>query len=104
MLDTFTFDMFEPLIGQKFQLTLPDSQVIDVELVDVEELPTGRKRRNAPESTRRKPFSLFFRGQPLLPQAMYPILHERIGPEPVQIFIVPVGQVEAGYEYEAIFT
>jgi hypothetical protein len=104
MLDKLTFEVMEPLIGQKFILTLPDSQTVDLELTDVEELPTGRKRRNAPTVSRRKPFSLFFRGQPLLPQAMYPLSHAILGDEPIEIFIVPVGEIEGGYEYEAVFT
>jgi hypothetical protein len=103
MLDKLTLETFEPLVGQKFKLTLPDAQVVELELVDVEELPVGRKRRNAPAPLR-KAFSIFFTGQPLLPQAMYPIEHEAFGSGPLQIFIVPVGQVDGGFEYEAVST
>ena len=103
MLDELTLEVFEPVIGQKFEVTLPDSEIVNFELVDVEELPTGRRRRNAP-APRRKPFSLFFTGPVLLPQSMYPIRHEVLGAEPVQIFIVPVGEADGGYEYEAVFT
>lgn len=103
MLDTLTLDTFEPLIGQKFKITLSDSQVVDFELVDVEELPIGRRRRNAPE-LKRKPFSLFFVGEPRLEQAMYPMAHQVFGDEPLSIFIVPVAKVEGGFEYEAVFT
>jgi hypothetical protein len=35
---------------------------------------------------------------------MYPIRHEVLGAEPVAIFIVPLGEVDGGYEYEAVFT
>ncbi len=104
MLETLTLDMFEPLIGQKFILTTPDSQTLDLELIDVEELPTGRKRRNAPSVPRRTPFSLFFSGQVLLPQSMYPMSHAVLGDTPQEIFIVPVGELEGGFEYEAVFT
>jgi len=103
MLDQLTLDAFEPVIGQKFEVTLPDSEIVNFELVDVEELPTGRRRRNAP-ALRRKPFSIFFNGPVLVPQSMYPIRHEVLGAEPVQIFIVPVGEADGGYEYEAVFT
>jgi len=103
MLDKLTLETFEPLIGHKFTVTLPDTDPVEFELVDVEELPTGRTRRNAPEP-RRKPFSVFFTGQPLLPQAIYPIHHDALGASPLDIFIVPVGKVEGGYEYEAVFT
>lgn len=103
MLETLTLESFEPLIGQPFKLTLPDAQQLEFKLVDVEEFPTGRRRRNAPEP-RRKPFSIFFTGQPLLPQSIYPMQHDAFGAEPLTIFIVPVGEVEGGYEYEAVFT
>ena len=103
MLDKLTLETFEPLIGQKFTVTVPDTDPVEFELVEVEELPTGRKRRNAPEP-RRKPFSIFFTGQPLLPQAIYSIQHDALGESPLTIFIVPVGAVEGGYEYEAVFT
>lgn len=104
MLDKVTLETFEPLIGQTFKLHLPDATVVDVRLSDVEELPTGtRKRRNAPEP-KRKPFSLFFTAEPRLSQAMYPVEHEVLGPEPVGIFLVPIAEVDGGFEYEAVFT
>jgi hypothetical protein len=103
MLDKVTFESFEPLIGQKFKLTLPDSEVVDFELVDVEELPIGRRRRNAPE-LKRKPFSVFFKGPTHLPQAMYPMQHDFFGNAPLSIFIVPIGPLNDGFEYEAVFT
>jgi hypothetical protein len=104
MLDKLTLTDFEPLIGQKFTVTLPDAQTSEFELTDVEELPTGRRRRRQAEVPRRTPFSLFFTGPILLEQSMYPLTHATLGTEPMAIFIVPVGQIEGGYEYEAIFT
>jgi hypothetical protein len=103
MLETLTHESFEPLIGQAFKLTLPDAQVLEFKLSDVEELPIGRRRRNAPE-LKRKPFSIFFIGRALLPQAIYPMHHDALGTEPLEIFIVPLGEAEDGYEYEAVFT
>lgn len=104
MLDKLTIDLFTPVIGQKFKVTIPDGTQVDFILEDAEELPVGRRRRNAPE-LRRKPFSLFFTGPgPLLPQAMYPMQHEVLGDEPAHIFIVPLAEVDGGYEYEAVFT
>jgi hypothetical protein len=102
MLDKLTHEMFEPHIGETFVLTLDASESIDLKLVDVEEIPTGRRRRNAPEPKRR-PFSIFFTAQPRLSQAMYPITHPVLGGTQ-EIFIVPVGEVDGGYEYEAVFT
>ena len=102
MLENLTHEMFEPHIGETFVLTLDASEKMDLKLVDVEELPIGRRRRNAPE-LRRKPFSLFFTAALRLPQAMYPITHPVLGGTE-EIFIVPVGEVDGGYEYEAVFT
>ena len=97
---------FEPLIGQKFTLTTPDAQTVDLSLVDVAELPAParRGRKPLPETVRREPFSIYFTAAPLLPQATYPIANEALGAEPLPIFIVPIGKADEGYEYEAVFT
>lgn len=103
MLEKLTHEMFEPLIGQKFQVTAPDHESLEFELVDVEPLPTPRRRSRRAETPKRAPFSLFFVGPVLLPQAMYSFQHETFGPEPMSIFVVPVARTEAGFEYEAVF-
>src|SRR5215218_4284386 len=94
MLDKISREDFEPLIGQKFVLTAAEGETFDFSLVDVVELPPprslGRGRQPVPETVRRAPFSLFFRGQPLLPQATYAIQNDALGAEPISIFIVPV--------------
>lgn len=104
MLDQLTHESFDPLVGQTFKVT-HDGQTLDFELVEVEPLPVGgrRSRRAQPK---RLPFALFFTAQLLLPQATYSMQHDAFGPEPLPIFIVPVGEVEGdkGYEYEAVFT
>jgi hypothetical protein len=48
-------------------------------------------------------FSLLFRGplQPLLPQRIYPVEHERLGR--FDLFIVPVRRDTHGLYYEAVF-
>lgn len=105
MLETLTYEMFEPLVGQKFTLTNGE-ETHAFELTFVEPLPIPRRKSrkpNAPE--KRAPFSIFFTGEPLLPQAMYPLQNDAFGSEPMTIFIVPVGEAEGGgYEYEAVFT
>lgn len=105
MLEKLTHEMFEPLVGQTFTLTNAE-QTFAFELTDVEQFPVPRRRsRQTAAPTRRAPFSLFFVGEPLLPQAMYPLQHNAFGSEPMSIFIVPVGEAEGGgYEYEAVFT
>lgn len=108
MLETLTRETFEPLIGEKFTLTLPDERTFDFALVDVVELPAARRagrRAAAAPPPRRVPFSIYFTAEPLLPQAMYPMQHDALGKEPLRIFIVPIGQADGGgYEYEAVFT
>jgi hypothetical protein len=48
-------------------------------------------------------FSLLFRGprQPLLPQRIYPVEHDRLGR--FDLFIVPVKRDAQGLYYEAVF-
>ena len=48
-------------------------------------------------------FSLLFRGplQPLLPQQIYPVEHDRLGR--FDLFIVPVKRDAHGLYYEAVF-
>ena len=102
MLDGLTHQTFEPLIGQKFKVTA--GETFEFELVDVEQLPVGRRSRRA-APLKRAPFSIFFVGQPLLPQAIYEFQHDALGSAPLKIFIVPVGEAQGGgYEYEAVFT
>lgn len=103
MLDKVTHETFEPLIGQRFTLSHEDQQYA-FELTDVEQLPVARRRSRRATEPRRASFSLFFIGEPLLPQAIYPMRHEALGADPMSIFIVPVGEIEGGYEYEAVFT
>ncbi|HWT91704.1 MAG TPA: hypothetical protein VN238_01810 [Solirubrobacteraceae bacterium] len=52
----------------------------------------------------REAYVLTFQGPaaPYLPQGTYRLVHDRLGPQ--EIFIVPVAQSDAGYEYEANFT
>ena len=105
MLDTVTHETFEPLIGQKFILSTPEQTEHPFELTYVEQLPVPRRRSRTPAAPRRAPFSIFFVGELLLPQAIYPMRHDSFGSEPLNIFIVPLGQAEGGgYEYEAVFT
>ena len=104
MLDKLTHESFEPLIGQNFKLSVPDREY-EFRLVDVEQLPVEtRKRSNAAPARKRVPFSLFFVGEPLLPQGIYSMQHEAFGSAALQIFIVPVSKAEGGYRYEAVFS
>jgi hypothetical protein len=96
MLDKLTIDDFANL-KTGFRIHTPD-QALDAELVDRRELAdadTGESRR--------RPFSIVFRGPmtPVLAQRIYDIEHSGLGRVP--IFLVPVGPDGEGMRYEAVF-
>jgi hypothetical protein len=66
----------------------------DLELVEVSELKV---------TSRQQAFSIVFLGpgDKLMPQHIYRLQHEALGE--VDLFLVPVGSKEQGYEYEAVF-
>jgi len=85
---------FAMALHTKFGLRQDVPQPIELELVHVSDL------QSAP---RQEIFSILFRG-PLetpLPQRIYQLEHAQLGM--VELFIVPVGMNEQGYEYEAVF-
>jgi Domain of unknown function (DUF6916) len=86
---------FEPLSGGVFRLRT-DAQDIELTLMHVGHLGDSGREGGA--------FSLLFRSAkgPFLPQAIYPIAHPALGT--LEIFIVPIGPVDGGNGYEAIFT
>lgn len=77
-----------------FRLTTKDSRILELELVSVSGLIETERQRN---------FSVIFRGPLDRPvgQGTYRIEHDNL--ESVDLFIVPVGRTEQGFEYEAVF-
>jgi hypothetical protein len=104
MLGQLTHDDFAPLRHQRFQIQVGDDVTLDVELIRVEPLGGEDPQRYRRDPTRRRPFSLLFRGPrtPVLSQRIYPVEHPQLGT--LDIFLVPVGPIEDGMGYEAIFT
>lgn len=96
MLDKLTVEDFSRLLQQPFRLTSAEG-AFELVLVSAE-------ARGRPVGGGRQPFSLLFRGprQPVLPQAIHPLVHDALGT--LEIFIVPVGANADGVEYEAIFS
>jgi hypothetical protein len=98
VLSELTHATFAEELGSPFQLDWGAAKPLKLELVEATEL--------APASVgmRRTPFSLLFRGprQPVLPQKIYPLDHNRLGR--LEIFIVPLGPDGEGMRYEAVFT
>lgn len=100
MPDVLTADHFRPAVGQAFTLDGSQGGDLVLELAGVRALAD----ETAPDPDRRAPFALDFRGppDPVLPQAIYRLRNDGLGP--LDIFIVPVGRDDGGTDYEAIFT
>jgi hypothetical protein len=94
-LEDLTLAVFEPLVGDTFALDAGAGASIDLVLAAA--APAGERPGG------RAPFSLLFDGppRPLLPQAIYPLTHAKLGA--LEIFIVPLGQDAEATRYEAIF-
>ena len=71
---------------------------LELELTEVKGYLGG-----ANEQTGMERFSVFFDGpgDQVLRQAIYPLEHEAMGA--FELFLVPVGKTERGYQYEAVF-
>jgi hypothetical protein len=109
-LETLTAEDFRDIKGSWFQLTIdhPEKErhvAFQLELVDVTQVADG------PSGTFRRPFAVLFHGpmQPVLPQAIYRLEHDKLGA--LELFIVPVGPEEpsdpgqrpTAMRYEAVF-
>jgi hypothetical protein len=97
MLDQLTIESFEPHVGTSFWLR-NNGQKIELRLTRaarVMESEAARLNRTA--------FSLFFLGPVLLPQQIYRLTHDGF-PEPLDLFLVPIGKDAGGFNYEAVFT
>jgi hypothetical protein len=98
VLDALTVGVFAPHVGEVFVLDHEQAGRLDLELLEARAVGGDR-----PPGDGREPFSLLFRGpvEPLLPQRIYRLEHDVVGP--LEIFIVPVARDAAGTHYEAIF-
>jgi hypothetical protein len=97
MLDQLTIESFEPHVGTSFWLR-NNTQKVELRLTraaPVMESEAARLHRTA--------FSLYFLGPVLLPQQIYQLTHDGF-PEPLDLFLVPIGKGANGFNYEAVFT
>jgi hypothetical protein len=94
-MDRKTLDDFSPLVGRAFEVDFGPERVSLV-LVEATELAS-------PSAAPRSSFSLLFQGppDPFLDQRTYSMTEESLGT--LEIFLVPVGRVEQGFLYEAVF-
>ncbi|HEV7376753.1 MAG TPA: hypothetical protein VGN95_18710 [Pyrinomonadaceae bacterium] len=94
MLETLNLASFSEHLNTKFRIHPDDSTVVETELIEaVDDESTPSQER----------FSLIFRGphQPYLAQSLYRIEHDKMGT--LNLFLVPVGKNEDGFEYQAVF-
>jgi len=97
MLDNLTIDDFLPLVGSSFWLYHGEHKV-EMRLTKaaaVMESEAARLKRTA--------FSLFFLAPLVVPQGIHRLKHEAFS-EPLDIFVVPIGQDPNGFTHEAVFT
>jgi hypothetical protein len=99
--DLLTLGDFSPLVGETFRVHVDDGRESAFVLVEAKSLATPGA---APNPRRvREPFSLLFHGpgDVRLPQRIYRLEHRALGSR--EVFLVPVGVRDGGYDYEAIF-
>ena len=94
-LQDLTHEHFGGVVGTTFRADL-DGSVVELQLTQADRAPGEARPDNA--------FSLLFKGppDPFLPQGIRELVHDELGSH--AIFLVPVGQSEDGYLYEAVFT
>jgi hypothetical protein len=96
MLQDLSHSSFEEQLNTPFRIHFGGEAPLEVVLYEVR----LHEPHNGP---RKQPYSVYFRGarQPVLPQAIYRVEHEQIGP--MEIFLVPIGPDAHGMRYEAVF-
>lgn len=97
MLDQLTLETFQPLVGSSFWIHT-EGRKIELRLISAKKVMESVAARLP-----RTPFSLFFLAPLLLQQQIFHLTHEAFA-EPLDIFLVPIGQEPNGYSYEAVFT
>jgi hypothetical protein len=98
MLETFTKETFAAHLNTKVRVQVEEGDELELELVEA----TGDDFESAKERGQLR-FSALFRGprDRFLIQRIYLMEHDELGT--FEIFLVPVGQNESGFTYEAAF-
>ena len=93
MIETFTEATFLELLNTRFRIHPESADPLDLELVGVTPLSSARQVQ----------FSILFQGPSnvFLPQSIYPVAHDQLGE--FNLFLVPVGKNQSGFQYEAVF-
>jgi hypothetical protein len=94
--ELLTFDQFNDKIGHAFTLDEAGAPAVALTLTEASAL---KNYANA----KREPFSLMFtsQGDFILPQRMYALRHEVLGP--LSIFLVPLNHQGGITTYQAVF-
>ena len=90
---------FTPLVGDSFELRLPEGAGLRLLLLEARDL--GPRPLGPPGD---RSFSLIFRSDSRsdLPQAIYALGHPKLGD--LELFLVPIGpDPEGGMRYQAVF-
>jgi len=95
-----TRSTFAELLHSAFRLHVEPLQQVEIELIEVGELPCARV---APAVNPEGQFALLFRGPSERPfdQRTYRVEHPKLGE--FALFLVPVGQNDRGRLFEAVF-
>jgi hypothetical protein len=98
VLEHLTIESFEPYIGTSFWAEFSNGNKVELQLTRAAKVMESEAARLP-----RHPFSLFFIGPKSfrLNQHTYHLTHDSL--EPMDIFIVPVGEESRGFIYEAVF-
>ena len=93
-MEDLTQEGFRENLNSKVQVKLDDTNSVELELFECNDLGSTPQQEQ---------FSLILRGpqEPLLPQMIYPMEHEKFGS--FSLFIVPIRRDKDGLYYEAIF-
>ncbi|GAA0717420.1 DUF6916 family protein [Dokdonella soli] len=96
-LDQLTSADFRPHLGEEFRIHYSGELPLTVRLSQVDDFQPGARHPG------RAPFSLLFHGpkEGYLRQGTYTVEHPQMGR--AEIFIVPLGNDEAGMRYEVVF-
>jgi hypothetical protein len=93
-IEKLTAGSFSEILNKTFRLNLPETDILELELIKVEDLGSTAKQER---------FSVLFRG-PLergVRQGSYSFEHDELGT--FDLFIVPISRQEDGLVYEAAF-